>query len=1199
MGGEAPESPPPSVEDVRAALEALDPERVEAAAQLREAIERLELASRLRERAAELRAQGESAPELLEQLRAELAGPAPEPELEVPEGATLEELEQRRAEAASRLEAARQRLSELQAESTRRQERRDKIAAALSEANNRVAALEERVAALGSGAVAGGVPIDPEFTLARSRLAAARAEVEALRAEVASYEARRELLPARIDRATRRVAAAESRAAAWQSIVAERRREAAQEAADAAERARREAALRDPALQAYAAETLRLAERRAGDDGLPRKIASRSRELAGVDSTLAELRERYASVRRRIEVAGVNRATGLLLRREFESLPEIASLRARAREVRRELADAEFRLIELRDRRAEAGNIDAVVDRLLAGDDFATNEEARRAARELVTARRDLLDETVNEAARYREILIDLDRRTRVLLEAASAYESFIRERILWVRSVPETEVSFSRRLLEAVGPFADAGLWARAWRGTWAYAAERAAVTVPATLGLLGLFVLSRASRRRLSDLAERVSSYRTDAFGHTVAAVWLTALTSAPLAATVWLTGWLLSRPPAQPAEAAAMGQGLMAAGVVIYPLLALRLALQPDGLGGAHFRWPSPTLVQVRGVLVWFIPAAGAVAAIVTAADLLSQEGAVDTVGRLSFTAGMVVLAAALHRVFRPSGALLAELSREHRGGWLERLRYLWYAFLLALPVGLTTLAWLGYFYTAMQIGGRFQQTLVLGLVLLLAYALLARWLFIARRRVALEDARRKREQAAAEAQSGGPPENAPVEGVPVAAEEEELDLPAMSAQTRQLFRTGIAAGAVVGLFAIWADVLPALRMLDRVEVIPRVRVIETEDDGTIQVLEPQRADRFESGGLAATGGPGAGGAAAEGGGPGGVAEPFGPIPTQGLFGRGGAGGAAEPPGGGAAASPDAGDAGALSITLADIGLAVVILVATVIAFRNVPGLFEIVVLQRLPLEAGSRYALTTVLRYLIAIVGVVAAFGAVEVSWSRVQWLAAALTFGLAFGLQEIFANFVSGLIILAERPIRVGDTVTVSNVNGTVSRIRMRATTITDWDRKELVIPNKTFITSDVVNWTLTDSTMRLIIPVGLSYSADVKLAERTLVSIARAHPNIMREPAPYVLFQEFGESTLNFELRVFLPHIDYWLSVKHDLHMKITDAFRRLGIEIAFPQRDLHVRSIGDLEKLAPAGRGDGTPARDPLPAPDGPAGGR
>jgi len=260
-------------------------------------------------------------------------------------------------------------------------------------------------------------------------------------------------------------------------------------------------------------------------------------------------------------------------------------------------------------------------------------------------------------------------------------------------------------------------------------------------------------------------------------------------------------------------------------------------------------------------------------------------------------------------------------------------------------------------------------------------------------------------------------------------------------------------------------------------------------------------------------------------------------------------------------------AVWITLADAALALVIVMMTVIASRNVPGLLEIAIFQRLPLDRGVRFAITSLCRYLIIIVGVVLAFGAIGVNWSKVQWLAAAMTVGLGFGLQEIVANFVSGLIILFERPMRVGDTVTVGDVTGTVTRIRIRATTITDWDRKELVVPNKEFITGRLINWTLSDTIIRMVFPVGIAYGSDTALAEELLVRVARQNELVLEEPKPMVIFKGFGDSALDFELRVFIPNMESYLAVWHQINMAIDGEFRQAHIEIAFPQRDIHVRS--------------------------------
>ena len=209
-----------------------------------------------------------------------------------------------------------------------------------------------------------------------------------------------------------------------------------------------------------------------------------------------------------------------------------------------------------------------------------------------------------------------------------------------------------------------------------------------------------------------------------------------------------------------------------------------------------------------------------------------------------------------------------------------------------------------------------------------------------------------------------------------------------------------------------------------------------------------------------------------------------------------------------------------------------------------------------------------RYLIILVGGLITANRLGINWSSVQWMAAAVTVGLGFGLQEIFANFVSGLIILFERPIRVGDTVTVGGVSGVVTKIRIRATTITDWDRKELILPNKEFVTGQVINWTLSDPKLRAVLSVGVAYGSDIQKVEDTLMRIAKEHSNVLEDPAPMVVFTGFGDSTLDFELRVHMPSIDNFLGTQHELRKAIDREFREAKIEIAFPQRDIHIRSI-------------------------------
>ncbi|WP_417848415.1 mechanosensitive ion channel domain-containing protein [Thalassoglobus sp.] len=260
--------------------------------------------------------------------------------------------------------------------------------------------------------------------------------------------------------------------------------------------------------------------------------------------------------------------------------------------------------------------------------------------------------------------------------------------------------------------------------------------------------------------------------------------------------------------------------------------------------------------------------------------------------------------------------------------------------------------------------------------------------------------------------------------------------------------------------------------------------------------------------------------------------------------------------------------IPVTVADFLTSVTIIALTLFASSNLPGLLEISILQRLPMDAGARYAASTVSRYLIVVTGVVLSFRGIGIGWSSVQWLLAAMSVGLGFGLQEIFANFVSGIILLFERPIRVGDTVTIGEITGTVTRIQIRATTVLDWDNKELIVPNREFVTGNLVNWTLSSPTLRVILKVGIAYGSDTRLATKLLYEIAEKNPHVLDEPEPVVVFSEFGDSTLNLELRLYVNGLFTYRRLKHELNTAIDDLFKEHSIEIAFPQRDLHVRSL-------------------------------
>ncbi|MDX7987962.1 mechanosensitive channel MscK [Xenorhabdus sp. 12] len=257
----------------------------------------------------------------------------------------------------------------------------------------------------------------------------------------------------------------------------------------------------------------------------------------------------------------------------------------------------------------------------------------------------------------------------------------------------------------------------------------------------------------------------------------------------------------------------------------------------------------------------------------------------------------------------------------------------------------------------------------------------------------------------------------------------------------------------------------------------------------------------------------------------------------------------------------------ITLKDLVLSIAMLVISWVMMRNLPGLLEVLVLSRLQLQQGASYAIKTTLTYLIIGVGGITALGTLGVSWNKLQWLAAALSVGLGFGLQEIFANFVSGLIILFERPVRIGDTVTIGTYSGSVSKIRIRATTITDFDRKEVIIPNRAFVTERLINWSLSDTVTRIIIKVGVAYGSDLDKVKEVLLKAANDNNRVMSEPGPQVYFMSFGASTLDHELRLYVRELGDRSRTVDEVNRSIDKLCRENDINIAFNQLEVYLHN--------------------------------
>ena len=259
----------------------------------------------------------------------------------------------------------------------------------------------------------------------------------------------------------------------------------------------------------------------------------------------------------------------------------------------------------------------------------------------------------------------------------------------------------------------------------------------------------------------------------------------------------------------------------------------------------------------------------------------------------------------------------------------------------------------------------------------------------------------------------------------------------------------------------------------------------------------------------------------------------------------------------------------ITLSLVLFAALVLTITLFIIRRLPPLLNVVLMEWTAVSPGSRYAVGMLLQYLAIGIGISYVLVTLGFQWAKVQWLVAALGVGIGFGLQEIVANFISGLIVLFERPIRVGDIIQTGETTGTVVKINPRATVIATFEDKEVMIPNKDLITGAVTNWSLSSSRLRVVVPIGIAYGSDVDDAMARLKAIAEQHPEVLDEPEPFVTFEDFGDNALILWLRCHV--LEEYLQIATELRQRVYRDFNAAGIRMAYPQRDIHLDTLAPL----------------------------
>ncbi len=993
---------------------------------------------------------------------------------------TLAQAEQALAVARLALEEARKNVANWENEPKRRAERRTKIPEESNSAIQRLSEIDAQLAApVPEGQAAELMQANRTLLLAQQR--AIGSQIASNTEELLFYDAAVGLLATRRDLAARQQAAAEKVVEFWQHKVNDLRQKEAEAAKKEAIRAKEET--KYPVVQAIAEKNAELAGIQAE---LTAKIQAVTKYSEVIDGNLAAVKKKFEEIRSKVETAGkVTDVLGMVLLAHRDKLPNISKNLRRLKGRASEISLAQFNAME-RDREwSDLSNLTDEIDGILAQLDPSVGEAERELIKKQATDYYENQRKTLRVIAdlygNYSAVLANLDTKERQYVETVQDYTDFIDANIFWVKSSPPLRLSDFRTSVSVIRWLLSGTHWREAVGFLWSDVKKNIAVYLAALLVVLLLIALHPKAHGIVTVLSEQVRQVQTDSFVHTFKVLALTVFLAATWPVALFLFQWRLSIAAPDHDFSQALASGLMGLVPVVFMLCFLRHFAMPHGLAQDHLRMRQEPISFFRRLLGWYFALAIPIIFIVRVMHAQqTDEQWYHSAGRLFFIVHLIVLALLQLVLLRPAGPLMEPYLRQRQGGWLERLRYVWYPLCFILPVVFAVLAGIGYFYAARNLFVKLVVTILLILLTIFVRALFFRWLMVVQRRLALLE-RQKREAVEQEIQEQGESADT-TEPQQSKSRDNEATIFHLSRQTRRLIDAVTMLIPLGGIWYVWKDVLPAL--------------------GALAGIELWRL----------------------------------------------------------------GDAQA--VTLGSLVMALIIVTLTVIATRNAPGLLEIVILRRLPFDRGVRFAVTTIFRYTLAVIGIVLAFGEIGIGWSKVQWLIAAMTVGLGFGLQEIFANFVSGLIILFEQPIRVDDVVTIGDVTGTVTKIRIRATTIRRWDQRELVVPNKEFITGRLINWTLSDNILRREFVVGIAYGSDTAKAEAVLYEVAGAHPLVLKDPKPVVIFKNFGNSSLEFELRVFISGIENYVPVWHDINFAIDQAFRKAGIEIAFPQHDLHVRSV-------------------------------
>ncbi len=915
--------------------------------------------------------------------------------------------------------------------------------------------------------------------LARAELASVNAEKAALEEELLSQPMRLELLKAQLDQTSYNIARLEKRARAMTQRASRLREGEAARAQATAD------------LVLAGTEGKHDVLRRLADDNavLAKTFSERNSEIEKADeqdrqvrSMAEQLEFDLASIEHKLELLGLSTVVGEILRERQAQLPAHGELVKEIADNADAIRVSSLRQVELEEERRQLRTPGDYTLLLLEGLSPWVIAQVKDDLDELVRTRRELVRKAIELENIYAQALGDLDFALRRYILAVDAYRDFISARLLWIPSRDRFGLFLgeSDEIVEQLEEVLAPDRWATVIGNI---PAEIVAQPVTGVLALvvLGLVYYGPRFKQQLAETGKHVGYVRSDSFASTLHALGLSLLLCIKWPLLMLAIAWLFELQVEESELATALHLALTRVTFYFWGLEFLRIALLPKGLLSMHFRWPANRVSLLRrGIITLELTLIPAAALVVFFLNLYPRSVG-GFLGTLSVVFVLFAIAFFFHRlpefVHNKMQMILQDKGSAESVFWAKLLRRL----LFWIPVAAILAVFLGYTFTAIEVALLLLRTFVLLSCMLILHELGLRWLGLTRRRMAYDVRKDIARNSNEDSQAS------------IEDEILENDPELLNDEGTKFLNLLTLFGGLAGIALIWAEVFPALGILDSFSLWHQTTTVDGRE-----IIDP--------------------------------------------------------------------------VTLGEVLLALLIAAMGWLAIRRIPGLFEIFLRQKLQMAAASAYALTRVFQYAATMLLVIIVVGSLGVSWSSLQWAVAALSLGIGFGLQEIVANFISGLIILFEQPIRLGDTVTVGDVSGTVTRIQMRATTIRDYDRRELLVPNKEFITSRLLNWSLSDSVTRRLIQVGVAYGTDMDEALDIVRDVAKKHPLVLADPEPLITFDDFGDNSLLISLRYYIENLDKRLVVDSELRLQINRQLNEAGVVVAFPQRDLHIDTTKPLE---------------------------